>query len=320
MTGTVAPAGIAAETYPLPRRKIKPAFKKSAPEPEGIVLNLPDSDGEPMETERERLQIQLCIDSLYQHWAHRLDFYAAGNTFLYYSAVQAREIIKELENPARPRRAFRGSDVYVVLNVDGSYRRGHWVVWEEGGRYPDVIFEFFSPATRQKDLKEKKDLYEQTFRTHEYFCFDYLAPQKENCLLGWRLNKLGVYQPLTCNGQGRLWSESLKLWVGLWPGDILRDKTVWLRLYTPEGHLVLTPAEAKEAERQKAEAELQKAEAEHQQQIEIERQKAEAERQKAEAEHQQQIEIERQKAEAERQKAEAEHQQQIEIERQKAEA
>ncbi|MCP4698011.1 MAG: Uma2 family endonuclease, partial [Gammaproteobacteria bacterium] len=270
MTGTVAPAGIAVETYPLPRRKIKPAFKKSAPEPEG-VLNLPDSDGEPMENERERLQIHLCIESLYQHWAHRRDFFAAGNTFLYYSAAQAREVIKELKNPARPKRAFRGPDVYVVLNVDGSYRRNKWVVWEEGGRYPNVIFEFLSPTTRHKDLKEKKDLYEQTFRTHEYFCFDYLAPQKENSLLGWRLNKPGVYQPLTCNGQGRLWSESLKLWVGLWPGDILRDKTVWLRLYTPEGRLVLTPAEAEK------------------QQSEIERQKAEAERQKAKAEHQQQI-------------------------------
>ncbi|MCP4702022.1 MAG: hypothetical protein GY862_34965 [Gammaproteobacteria bacterium] len=70
------------------------------------------------------------------------------------------------------------------------------------------------------------------------------------------------YQPLTCNGQGRLWSESLKLWVGLWPGDILRDETVWLRLYTPEGRLVLTPAEAKEQqigiERQKAEADLRR--------------------------------------------------------------
>ncbi|MCP4702021.1 MAG: Uma2 family endonuclease, partial [Gammaproteobacteria bacterium] len=76
--------------------------------------------------------------------------------------------------------------------VDGSYRRNKWVVWEEGGRYPDVIFEFFSPSTRHKDLKEKKDLYEQTFRTREYFCFDYLAPQKENSLSGWRLNKLGV--------------------------------------------------------------------------------------------------------------------------------
>jgi Uma2 family endonuclease len=43
------------------------------------------------------------------------------------------------------------------------------VVWEEGGRYPEVIFEFLSPSTRQADRTVKKELYEQVFRTPEYY-------------------------------------------------------------------------------------------------------------------------------------------------------
>ena len=83
MTGTVAPVG-SIVSHPIPLQHIKPAFKGAASNPEAVLI-LPDSDGEPMENERERIQIHLCIDSLYQYWAHRQDFFAAGNTFLYYS-------------------------------------------------------------------------------------------------------------------------------------------------------------------------------------------------------------------------------------------
>lgn len=222
------------------------------------TLDLPDSDGEPMENERERLQINLGIESLYQHWAGRQDFYVGGNMFIYYSLAQLQAVVEEMETPGRPRRAFRGPDMFVVLDIDGSYPRQKWVVWLEDGRYPNVIFEFLSPTTRQVDLGEKKTLYEQTFRTHEYFCFDYLQPEQQGSLQGWRLDAHGRYQSIAANERGWLWSESLQLWVGLWSGTVLRNQTLWLRFYTPEEQLVLTPAEA---ERQRAEAEHQRAEA-----------------------------------------------------------
>jgi len=221
------------------------------------ALDLPDGDGEPMENERERVQINLGIEALYQHWADRQDFFVGGNMFVYYSLTQAEAVIQELETPGRPRSAFRGPDMFVVLNIDGSYRRQKWVVWLEEGRYPDIIFEFLSPKTRRTDLDEKKKLYEQTFRTHEYFCFDYLNPERADSLLGWRLDTHGRYQPIEADERGWLWSETLELWVGRWSGPLLRDDTTWLRFYTPEAELVLTPAEA---EHQRAEAERQRAE------------------------------------------------------------
>ncbi|MGH8059898.1 MAG: Uma2 family endonuclease, partial [Candidatus Entotheonellia bacterium] len=105
-----------------------------------------------METQREWLQIHLILESLNQQWKDRQDFHAGGNMFLYYCGEQARQIIAEEAEPTRPRRAFRGPDVFVVLHIDGRVPRDMWVVWEEGGRYPDVIFEFLSPSTRRNDL------------------------------------------------------------------------------------------------------------------------------------------------------------------------
>lgn len=227
-------------------------------------LDLPGEDGEPMENERERIQMNLAIESLYHHWHDRNDFYVGGNMFLYYSLSQAQTVIEELSTPGRPKRAFRGPDIFVVLNVDGSYRRQKWVVWMEEGRYPNVIFELLSPKTRQIDLGQKKTLYEQTFRTPEYFCFDYLNPTKEESLMGWRRDARGYYQKIEPDVRGWLWSEELSLWVGRWSGVVLRDNTVWMRFYTPEGELVLTEAEAEhrraEQEAQRAEQEAQRAE------------------------------------------------------------
>jgi Uma2 family endonuclease len=232
------------------------------------ALDLPGDDGEPMENERERIQISLGIESLDQHWKDRNDFYVGGNMFVYYSLSQAQTVLEELTTPGLSKRAFRGPDMFVVLNVDGSYRRQKWVVWEEDGRYPNIIFEFLSPKTRSVDLGKKKHLYEQTFGTREYFCFDYLNPTGEESLLGWRLDAHGRYQPITADSRGWLWSEYLELWVGRWPGNILRDNTVWMRFYTPDGELVLTPAEVErqraDSEHRRAEQEAQRAEREHQ--------------------------------------------------------
>lgn len=42
---------------------------------------------------------------------------------------------------------------------------------EEGGQYPDLIIELLSPATAQVDRTLKKTLYQDRFRTPEYFWF-----------------------------------------------------------------------------------------------------------------------------------------------------
>ncbi|MDX2272982.1 MAG: Uma2 family endonuclease [Cyanobacteriota bacterium] len=211
--------------------------------------NLIFDDGEPLETHRHRLAMNVLIESIYQAWPDRSDFFAGGNMFVYYSEDQQMN------------RDFRGPDVFVVLNVDGKRPRKGWVTWQEQGRYPDVIVELISPTTEKADLGEKKDLYEQTFRTRDYFVFDPYEPQS---LAGWQLNGDSLYQPIVPNPQGWLWSRRLELWLGLWHGEILREEADWLRLYRQDGSLVLLPFEEAQQERQRAEQERQRADQEHQ--------------------------------------------------------
>ena len=238
-------------------------------------LDLPGTDGEPMENERERIQMNLGIDCIDTYWREREDFYIGGNMFIYYSIDQALTVIKEIKEPERPKHAFRGPDMFIILNTDGSFRRQKWVVWEEDGLYPDIIFEFLSPTTRHIDLGEKKNIYERTFKTHEYFCFDYLNPTGENSLSGWRLDTKRTYQPIPPDNRGWLWSDGLELYVGLWSGTILRDNTVWMRFYTSEGELVPTLAEVQD---QRADSEAKRADSEAK--------RADNEAKRAEQEHQ----------------------------------
>ncbi|NEO25709.1 MAG: hypothetical protein F6K03_02115, partial [Kamptonema sp. SIO4C4] len=203
-------------------------------------------DGEPLETNRHRIAMNALIDSLYHGFAHRNDFFAGGNMFVYYSAEQARN------------RDFRGPDFFAVLGIDGSYPRQGWVVWNEGGRYPDVIIELMSSSTANIDLTTKKELYQNTFRTPDYLVYNPFDP---NSLQGWHLSETQEYQELSPNENGWLWCETLGLWVGVWEGTIQRETTQWLRFFDQEGNLVLLPAEA---ERQQAERERQQTEAERQ--------------------------------------------------------
>ena len=50
--------------------------------------------------------------------------------------------------------------------------RKSWVVWEEDGKYPHVIVEVISPSTADIDKTTKKKIYQDTFRTPDYFLFD----------------------------------------------------------------------------------------------------------------------------------------------------
>ncbi|MCW6036091.1 Uma2 family endonuclease [Spirulina subsalsa FACHB-351] len=199
-------------------------------------------DGEPLESNRHRIAMNVLIRSLQQAWSDRHDFYTGGNMFIYYSSEQARN------------RDFRGPDFFAVLDVDGTTERQGWVVWQEGGRYPDVIVELMSPSTARVDQETKKDIYEQIFRTPDYFVFD---PFVANSLQGWHLESSQGYQPLVANERGWLWCESLGFWLGTWSGTIDREEAIWLRFYDTQGSLVLLPEEAAQ---QRAEMAEQRAE------------------------------------------------------------
>ena len=226
------------------------------------------SDEPPLESERHLKQILLLLACLEWWWRERPDspqrddFYAAGNLTIYYSPRQRRS------------EDFRGPDFFVVLGTEYQERKS-WVVWEEGGKYPNLIIEMLSETTAKVDRGEKKEVYQEVFRTPEYFWFDPYSMEFQ----GWALQK-GKYKEIMPNQQGWLWSDQLELYIG-----IVGEK---LRFLTATGALVPTPSEAAIAKETEAAAAKQEAH--------TERQRAEQQTQWAEAEHQ--------RAEAERQRAE----------------
>jgi Uma2 family endonuclease len=206
-------------------------------------------DGEPLESNRHRIAMNVLIRSLQQAWADRNDFYTGGNMFIYYSSTQARN------------NDFRGPDFFAVLNVDGTIPRQGWVVWEENGRYPDVIVELMSPSTARVDKVTKKQIYQQTFRTPDYFVYD---PFEPNSLQGWHLDANQTYQPLTPNERSWLWCQRLGFWLGTWEGTIDRETAIWLRFYDSDANLVPLPEEAAQAQAQAAQTQAQAAQAQAQ--------------------------------------------------------
>ena len=225
---------------------IQPTTETKLWEPEMPPSDLIFDDGEPLESNRHRIGINVLIRSLNQALASRNDFFAAGNMFVYYSTQQVKN------------KDFRGPDFFVVLDVDGSKPREGWVAWSEGGRYPDVIIELMSPSTATVDLTTKKDLYEKTFHTRNYFVYDPFDP---NSLRGWCLDNNQRYQELKKSDHGWLWCSTLGFWLGTWSGTIDRNSCSWLRFYDSDFNLVLLP---EEAERERADAQQQRAEAQQQ--------------------------------------------------------
>ncbi len=197
-------------------------------EPLPTAEELPSEDGEPLESARHRFAMNLLTDLTQYHWRQRAaDYYTGGNMFIYYSLQQIRN------------QDYRGPDFFIMDKVDGTRERKSWVVWEENGRYPDLIVELLSPSTEQTDKTIKKYLYEYTFHTSEYYCYDPFT----NELIGWHLVN-NQYKKQRPNKQGWLWSNLLQVWLGTWQGEFQGVTCGWLRFFDPHGKLVPTPVEA----------------------------------------------------------------------------
>lgn len=142
--------------------------EKEWPEVELPPADLPYDDGNKMESPWHFGNATLLIDNYVAARGGRFtDFFVGANMFVYYSMDQVRN------------RDYRGPDVFIVNDVDGARDRNYWAIWEEQGRYPDVIIELLSPSTEHVDLGVKKDLHERTFRTAEYIC---VAPNVERLM------------------------------------------------------------------------------------------------------------------------------------------
>lgn len=196
-----------------------------------------DSCELPLESDLHLFQIILLLQSLQWAWRDRPNFYAAGNLTIYYSPNQKKS------------EYFRGPDFFVVLGVEPHPRKS-WVVWNENGQYPHVIIELLSPSTAATDRGEKKQIYQDIFRTPNYFWFD---PQGGEELAGFQLIN-GRYEAIALNDRGWLWSEPLGLYLGCDGGR--------LRFFGAEGELLPTPEESalqSEAELARVQAEARSA-------------------------------------------------------------
>ncbi|MEH2425293.1 MAG: Uma2 family endonuclease [Nostoc sp.] len=203
--------------------------------PHGDIL----SDKLPLESDLHRDQIDLPIRILKLWWRERQDFYAFGNLTIYYSPNQKKS------------EKFRGSDFFVVLGTQKKDRKS-WVVWQEDGNYPNLIVKILSSSTAAADKGLKKQVYQDTFRTQDYFWFDSVTMEFQ----GFHLVD-GEYQEIILTTDGRLWSQQLELYLGVYEGK--------LRFFTTENQLILSSEELAEQERlraQQAEERAQQAEEE----------------------------------------------------------
>ncbi|HCV31699.1 MAG TPA: hypothetical protein DGO89_16880 [Microcoleaceae bacterium UBA9251] len=186
-----------------------------------------ESDEPEMESSLHYVQLSLLVACLEWLWRDKNDFFIGANLTVYYSEQQLRN------------RDFRGPDFFLIRNTQKRPRRS-WVVWQEDGKYPDIIIELLSESTAKVDRNEKKILYQNRFRTPEYFWFN----PEDLEFAGFRL--VGQeYQAIVANESGRLWSDILELYLGIYEGK--------LRYFTLDGQLVPTPEEAALQAQQRAE-------------------------------------------------------------------
>ncbi|MBL1202048.1 MAG: Uma2 family endonuclease [Nostoc sp. GBBB01] len=203
--------------------------------PPGDIL----SDEPPLESDLHRDQIDLLIRLLKSWWREKQDFYASGNLTIYYSPNQKKS------------EYFRGQDFFVVLGTEKKDRKS-WVVCQEDGKYPNVIVEILSNSTAAIDKGFKKQIYQDTFRTPDYFLFDPIKMEFQ----GFHLVD-GKYQEIQSTTDGRLWSQQLELYLGVYEGK--------LRFFTTENQLIPSSEELAQQESlraQQAEERVQQAEQE----------------------------------------------------------
>ncbi|MEL6157598.1 MAG: Uma2 family endonuclease [Cyanobacteria bacterium J06554_11] len=192
-----------------------------------------ESNEPEMESSQHYAQLALMVACLEWLWQDKADFFIGANLTIYFSREQLKN------------RDFRGPDFFLVKNTEKRPRKS-WVVWEEGGQYPDIIIELLSDSTARVDKTLKKELYQTRFRTPEYFWFSPETLEIE----GYRLVNQ-VYERIQPDEIG-YWSQVLDLYLGVSEGQ--------LRYFTEEGDRIPTPTEAAQQAQAQAQQSTNRAE------------------------------------------------------------
>src|ERR671933_633824 len=162
---------------------------------------------------------------------------------------------------------YKRPDWFGVVGVSRLYEgrdlRLSYVVWQERVN-PFVVVELLSPGTEEEDFGRtvqksgnpptKWQVYEQILRIPYYIIFSrYTNELQAFHLVG------GHYELMTLR-DGRLQVPELELSLGLWQGSFREINRLWLRWFTAEGELILTPDEKATTAQQRAESAEQRAE------------------------------------------------------------
>jgi Uma2 family endonuclease len=198
---------------------------------------LPYSDGEQLESERQAVQIPLLAGPAKRYFESRPDVYVGANMIVYFSLDQATT------------RDFRGPDVFLVTGTVKRERKS-WVTWQEG-KGPDVVIEILSESTRRADMTTKKEVYASRLHLPEYFWYDPFTGERAGFILHG-----AEYVPIAPDEHDGLPSRILGLTLVRWPGAVEGIEATWLRWATADGTLLPTAEErAERAERRVAELE-----------------------------------------------------------------
>lgn len=213
-----------------------PLRASAIPTPPPGEDDLPYSDGEPVDSELHLKQQTLLTSSLALAWDARDDFYVGGNMAVYYSHLQTKQ------------NDFRGPDVFVVLDTVRRLRKS-WVVWEEGGRRPDVVIELLSPTTEDSDRGEKMRIYARLLSVSHYYLFDPVTGVFEGYVLDPNTRD---YTRMAPAPNGDLPCFVLGLSLGVRPGRYQGIEHDWLRWLGPDGQALPTDEEQARAAQEQA--------------------------------------------------------------------
>ena len=182
--------------------------------PEQLPIHYPDSDGQPMSDNTVQFTwIALVMWNLEHQFAARPDVFVAGDHLIY-----------PIEGDPDTRQA---PDVYVAF---GPHKgdRGSYKVWEEGGIFPQVVFEIWSPSNRVDQMEEKREFYER-HGAEEYYL---IYPEFPCHVRGWQRGAAGLVELAKMNG-----------WTSPRLGVRFQIQPRRVTIIGPDGKVFKTPAE-----------------------------------------------------------------------------
>jgi Uma2 family endonuclease len=197
------------------------------------AIEYPETDGQPMADNSLQYRWIVTIHgNLEVMFRDRDDVFVAADNLIY-----------AVEGSPRVRAA---PDVYVAFGRPKG-DRGSYRVWEEGGIFPQVIFEVWSPGNRAGEMGRKFSFYDR-YGAEEYYIID---PDR-NLIEGYTRGPFGLDEVEEMNG-----FRSPRLGIRF---ETTSDEPV---LYRPDDKRFLTFLEVA-AEARRADAEAQRADAERQ--------------------------------------------------------